>query len=530
MATENPYPDWEKYDSYSITNNPGPGHQASLTVIYKTGMNADFSDLRFSDSNNNIIPYWIEEKTDNTSAKVWVKLTADTTINVYYGKSSASSESNGENVFLFFDDFPGTALNTSKWTVTTASAFTVANSICTCTGTDSPAQPFLKSNATFNYTGLAVEAKLNITALGSTSSSGWTMRFIGSKTDGINWYTGNARYVMFNSIGTTDSDPTGRGMTVSSDRVTMKKLSGSLSMTTLNWTESWTGTTEDTAKYLHIFQTRANYVIAVDWVFVRQAVATEPTFTLNESQELLQKSFISSSDILLDILCSSGNDIFINKLFSSSSDIDLIKSLLSINDILINKQFSGISDIFINKPISSSNDIQIQKAFSSFNSVLKSLLQIAFESSNDIQVQKTFSNSNDLYIYKLFSSNNDINALLQAIFTSSNNIILGKSFNLSNDLLVSQTFLSSNDIILILNNLFASSNDIILNSHFSSSNDIRITKIFSSANDIILFVATSDFNYPLTVVISKIKRSVVISRVERSVVISQKKRTVSIDQ
>lgn len=39
------------------------------------------------------------------------------TIYMYYGNSGATSLSNGNSVFEFFDDFSGTTLNTGKWTV-----------------------------------------------------------------------------------------------------------------------------------------------------------------------------------------------------------------------------------------------------------------------------------------------------------------------------------------------------------------------------------------------------------------------------
>ena len=65
------------------------------------------------------INYWIENFT-NESAIIWVKVpfipkTSNTTIYMYYGNPSATSESNGDAVFKFFDDFEGTSLDTSKW-------------------------------------------------------------------------------------------------------------------------------------------------------------------------------------------------------------------------------------------------------------------------------------------------------------------------------------------------------------------------------------------------------------------------------
>ncbi|MBO8183395.1 MAG: DUF2341 domain-containing protein [Archaeoglobus sp.] len=63
------------------------------------------------------IPYWIESKNDSV-LKLWVKvnLLAPKTIYIYYGKAGVASESNGNAVFDFFDDFSSySGLNASKW-------------------------------------------------------------------------------------------------------------------------------------------------------------------------------------------------------------------------------------------------------------------------------------------------------------------------------------------------------------------------------------------------------------------------------
>ena len=82
----------------------------------------DFSDLRFTDNYGTTkLNYWIQEKVDGDYAIVWIKVTddlsTDTTIFVYYGNESASSESDGDGVFLLFDDFDDGIFDTDKWIV-----------------------------------------------------------------------------------------------------------------------------------------------------------------------------------------------------------------------------------------------------------------------------------------------------------------------------------------------------------------------------------------------------------------------------
>ncbi|HIE41585.1 MAG TPA: DUF2341 domain-containing protein, partial [Candidatus Aenigmarchaeota archaeon] len=68
------------------------------------------------------IPYWIEEcnLTANDIAKIWIKVpfienNTNTTLYIYYGNPLATSESNRDAVFDFYDDFENGILDSSKW-------------------------------------------------------------------------------------------------------------------------------------------------------------------------------------------------------------------------------------------------------------------------------------------------------------------------------------------------------------------------------------------------------------------------------
>lgn len=116
-----PYASWSNKDTYTISSHPGNGYQGLLDITWKSGMNADFSDLRFSDGSDTILPYWIQYQTNSTSARVFVKLTASTTLNLHYGNASATSESSIDNTMEFGDEFSGSSLNATKWTGTVTS-------------------------------------------------------------------------------------------------------------------------------------------------------------------------------------------------------------------------------------------------------------------------------------------------------------------------------------------------------------------------------------------------------------------------
>lgn len=117
-----------------------------------TGENVDcgglclstFNDLRFTAADGTtLLDYWIESitgTTPNQLATIWIEFnsigTGDTTFYLYYGHSDAAAYSNGANTFLFFDDFPGSSIDTGKWNVIQGDVG-VGSGILTLTGTAS---------------------------------------------------------------------------------------------------------------------------------------------------------------------------------------------------------------------------------------------------------------------------------------------------------------------------------------------------------------------------------------------------------
>jgi len=92
-------------------------------------------DIRFLDSGScKPMPYWIESGINTTTTTIWIKMpvlpsSAFRTIKMYYGNSSAPAVSNGDSTFVFFDDFPGSSLNTTKWSsFGSNSSYSITNS------------------------------------------------------------------------------------------------------------------------------------------------------------------------------------------------------------------------------------------------------------------------------------------------------------------------------------------------------------------------------------------------------------------
>lgn len=127
---------WNYRKSHMICNSTGAGsnYQVNITTFYGSGSDSGsyvylhsrcqttFADVRFTDNDGSTLldicnetcfvsvnaTFWVEVQDDLSSQNV--------TIYIYYGNAEASSVSNGDNTFLFFDDFLGSSLNASKWT------------------------------------------------------------------------------------------------------------------------------------------------------------------------------------------------------------------------------------------------------------------------------------------------------------------------------------------------------------------------------------------------------------------------------
>ena len=110
--------DWQYYKILCIDANGYSGfYQMCLNVSYSSGGNvsceghcqSDFDDIRFVDiDNSTVLPYWRETYVDSQYAIIWVNVSADAMsdgrILMYYGNPSASSASDGDDTFIYYND------------------------------------------------------------------------------------------------------------------------------------------------------------------------------------------------------------------------------------------------------------------------------------------------------------------------------------------------------------------------------------------------------------------------------------------
>lgn len=140
---------WQYRQSIGITNTTGstltdyqvPVFINTSSLVSGSKIKNDCSDLRITDSVGNTLPYWISTsppsvKCNQASTKVWVKVSSipasGTNLYLYYGNPSASSQSNGDNVFPIFADFTvGTSLPSgwAKTDIGTAGTYSIGGSL-----------------------------------------------------------------------------------------------------------------------------------------------------------------------------------------------------------------------------------------------------------------------------------------------------------------------------------------------------------------------------------------------------------------
>jgi len=164
---------WSRWAPVTI-NNPGSGltdFQVKVDVAYDADMQPDFDDIRFRDSDDSTsLSHWRESYTASTSATFWVKVpsipSGNKTIYMYYGNATASSASDGDATFVFFDDFDNASLG-ADWTFSQVGGaigfYAESGTVIRLTGTDTgdlwdSSDKFLFLSVSGNYDNVLIES------------------------------------------------------------------------------------------------------------------------------------------------------------------------------------------------------------------------------------------------------------------------------------------------------------------------------------------------------------------------------------
>jgi len=194
-----------------IVAHYGAGTDSGEDVYLNGKCRTDFGDVRFTDDDGiTELDYWMEEKVDSDYAIFWVEVADDLsteaqTIYTYYGNPDATTTSNGDAVFLFWDDFS----TPEKWSLYTGASIHDGIFDATLGGSDYCPETTV---GTIPNKGVAVEASVKVVnRIGP--NAGWDVG-IPSNTAGDNdgavsgdWYLiafeSNGYYKIWEHTGTT---------------------------------------------------------------------------------------------------------------------------------------------------------------------------------------------------------------------------------------------------------------------------------------------------------------------------------------
>ncbi len=275
-------------------------YQVKVDVTYDSDMQTDFDDIRFRASDGTTaLDFWLESKTDSTSAVFWVEVPSipngSSTIYMYYKNSLATSASNGSNTFTFFDDFPGSSLDSGKWN-STGDAPTVSSGIATVkTTTGIPT--YIETDTT-HAADYALRSRLKSKHFGNTNGLSYC-------TEALQWYgTGGDQYngsnfAYYNSYGgnhfayngSNEEQTAMDGWSAdtyaildvmrNSTTSVIFKVNNANQKTLSNYPASGAGAIRFTT-----FEEN-NSEINLDWVLVRKYTYTEPTISSWGTEENL---------------------------------------------------------------------------------------------------------------------------------------------------------------------------------------------------------------------------------------------------
>ncbi len=206
---------WHYRKAISIENSSGTDltdFQVSISIgtsqlVADGKMQTDCDDIRITDVNGNLLPYWIEENNpgcnQNTDTKVWLKAnslpTSGATIYIYYGNQQASNNENGDNVFEFFDDFNDSNKTQSTWTAT-GTGFSITGGSLYHPTTLEPTNSFATYtiNNSSGFTNGTIESRMKPASCGSSYGKGIIARYINDNNEyiaGLEAWTGNYTHV-----------------------------------------------------------------------------------------------------------------------------------------------------------------------------------------------------------------------------------------------------------------------------------------------------------------------------------------------
>lgn len=195
----------------NVTCYYGSGTDANRSVYLDSKCNEDFGDVRFTDDDQTTqLDYWVQEKTNSSSALIWVEiqdnLNANATIYIYYGNLVATypygnDQAEMDATFSFADHFYGSALNSTKWKLNNSPTIVVSGSKVNVTSSSNAWRSIVANQTMFgayNYSFIA-RAALNLNYYSQIGmGEPQTNQYFGGVDDyfGFYWLTTNREWAV----------------------------------------------------------------------------------------------------------------------------------------------------------------------------------------------------------------------------------------------------------------------------------------------------------------------------------------------
>jgi len=366
-----------------IIVHKGTGIDSEEHVYCNNHCRDDFGDIRFTKSDGEtLLDYWIEEYTSGDKATFWVEVDSipaspdKATIYIYYGKSDATTTSNGKDTFPIFYDFNTDESN--EWILDVGQwVWDIANGVLRLKGAGETRVRV--AGATVGFKAFRTRCKARFTGESGTGDTPTGILF--GYQDGNNFYMARIHQLLnevqlykkvngsFSKIGyasTTINDNQYYVLSVkwiSASHVKVYLDDVEVIDQTANlqsWTSGGIGLRAFNDEGVH------------DWFLVRKCVDPEPTHGSWGSEEQSGATEITVTDSIslsdsvlrhktLSISDSIGvsDQIFGHKIFSISDIIQLLDQIIRNKSFTITDQINLSDQILRNKTLSITDIIQL---------------------------------------------------------------------------------------------------------------------------------------------------------------------------
>jgi len=432
---------------YQVLLKVGESSGASGYDFHVEGHSSNFpssknqsGELRFTKSDGTtLLNFWVE-KVEGTSpnrvAYCWVKITDNLDSNVdiycYYGNSSATNVSNGDDTFLFFDDFDDNTIDSSKWTIVSGT-WEETNDYIHYTGNLDEA--FIRSS----YTGtdymimsrIALEStskNANIFARYSDINNLYLLQWMDSDEWQI-WKRVNGNWTKLTYISLAEDTDwhVWKFAIHGNDLKAWLDDANEISTSDTNFSSGYAGYRVGSV----------SPVFKADWIAVRKYISPEPSFSSASGEEKEVTETYAINVLLQNLENKNYNiDLLVKKILDKNYDISTLLQKI----IYKNYNISSL----LQELISKNYDIDLlTRILKNYNYNIDILLETLLSYNIDILLKKLKDKDYSIIslLYKLKSQNYSISSLLRELISKDHDIdLLIQQLNIFSDYLINALF------------------------------------------------------------------------------------------